>query len=69
MLPFASKLVRFLKTKTERTTNDFIPQKDKIKIAVTSGASCPDAVVDDVLNKILSFFNNSKNIEEVISEI
>jgi 4-hydroxy-3-methylbut-2-en-1-yl diphosphate reductase len=58
-----------LKTKTERTTNDFIPQKDKIKIAVTSGASCPDAVVDDVLNKILSFFNNSKNIEEVISEI
>ncbi len=58
-----------LKTKTERTTNDFIPQKDKIKIAVTSGASCPDAVVDDVLNKILSFFNNSINIEEVISEI
>ena len=58
-----------LKSKTERTTNDFIPQKDKIKIAVTSGASCPDAVVDDVLNKILSFFNNSKNIEEVISEI
>lgn len=58
-----------LKTKTEKTTNDFIPQRDKIKIAVTSGASCPDAVVDDVLNKILSYFNNSKNIEDVLSEI
>ncbi len=58
-----------LETKTEKTTNDFIPQRDKIKIAVTSGASCPDAVVDDVLNKILSYFDNSKNIEDVLSEI
>jgi 4-hydroxy-3-methylbut-2-enyl diphosphate reductase len=58
-----------LEAKTEKSTNDFIPQKDKIKIAVTSGASCPDAVVDDVLNKILSYFNNSKNIEDVLGEI
>lgn len=37
-------------------TSNYFPKKDKPKVILTSGASCPDAMVEDVMNKILSFF-------------
>ncbi len=47
----------------EKITEYFLPQKAQITIALTSGASCPDAVVDEVLNKLLSFYENAKSNE------
>ncbi len=44
-----------LSTKTIMETGSFLPDKDKINIALTSGASCPDADVERVLKKLLSF--------------
>lgn len=55
-------------TGTESETKDFIPRKDKVRIILTSGASCPDAVVEEVLGKILSMFNNARTIDEVADE-
>ncbi|MEO6695604.1 MAG: 4-hydroxy-3-methylbut-2-enyl diphosphate reductase [Ignavibacteria bacterium] len=52
----------------ELTTENFIPQRQPVKIILTSGASCPDSIVDEVLQKILSQFENTRNFEEVISE-
>ena len=52
----------------ELTTEDYLPQKEKVKIILTSGASCPDAIVDEVLSKILSFFKRTRNVDEVIKE-
>jgi 4-hydroxy-3-methylbut-2-enyl diphosphate reductase len=52
----------------EHTTNNYLPQKDKVKIILTSGASCPDAIVDEVLMKMLSYFENTKNVEDVTKE-
>jgi 4-hydroxy-3-methylbut-2-enyl diphosphate reductase len=49
-------------------SNNYIPEKDNCKIILTSGASCPDAEVEKVMNKILSFFNNIKSTEEVVSQ-
>lgn len=53
----------------EKLTENFLPGKNQITIAVTSGASCPDAVVDGVLNRILSFFGESRTVEEALSDI
>lgn len=54
--------------KKEKTTANFINEKEVVRIAVTSGASCPDAVVDKVINKILNFFPNKKEVDKVLEE-
>lgn len=56
-------------TKTESVFENFIPNKDLVKIIITSGASCPDSVVEELLLKLISYFKNISNIEEVISKI
>jgi len=56
-------------SKSELLTKNFIPVKDKISILLTSGASCPDSVVDQVLNKTHSFFEKTKSVEEVLREV
>ncbi|MEX2462786.1 MAG: 4-hydroxy-3-methylbut-2-enyl diphosphate reductase [Balneolaceae bacterium] len=40
--------------------------KTGVRIALTSGASCPDILVDEVLIKILSFFPDAKGLDQVI---
>lgn len=51
---------------SEIKTDNFLPSKDVVDIILTSGASCPDAVVEAVLRKIHSFFPTAKNVDEVI---
>ena len=43
-------------------------QENGLTIAITSGASCPDAMVDEVLLKLLSLFPGSAAVEEVLAE-
>jgi 4-hydroxy-3-methylbut-2-enyl diphosphate reductase len=58
-----------LKDKKEIITNDYIPETKPVDIILTSGASCPDSIVDQVLQKLLSFFDNTKTPEEVLEEV
>lgn len=48
-------------------TKDWLPDKEgPLRIALTSGASCPDVLVDEVLLKLLSFFEETSEIEDII---
>lgn len=55
-------------TKEELTTSPFLPETDPVKILITSGASCPDALVEEVIQKIVGFFDVGKSIEEITRE-
>lgn len=57
----------FHKRELESTEN-FIPAKLPLKIILTSGASCPDTMVEEVMDRILSFYTNTKSKEKVLSE-
>lgn len=54
--------------KEEVTTLSYLPEKRPVKILVTSGASCPDSLVEGVIRRIISFFDCSKTIEDVTAE-
>ncbi len=43
-------------TKSHLTSNDYLPNKEKVSIVVTSGASCPDSVIESVIDRLLSFY-------------
>jgi 4-hydroxy-3-methylbut-2-enyl diphosphate reductase len=57
-----------INAKQEIFTENYIPEKPQVKIVLTSGASCPDSVIDDVIQRFVSFFNNTKNLKSVIEE-
>jgi 4-hydroxy-3-methylbut-2-enyl diphosphate reductase len=64
-----NKILHFdFHTKVEKETDNFLPQKIPVKILITSGASCPDALVEGVINKLISYFSVNKTAEQTISE-
>ena len=52
----------------ELSTHNFLPVKEPVKIILTSGASCPDSIVDEVLQKIISLFEQVKSPDEVMND-
>ncbi len=43
-------------TKQEILTTNFLPEKEPVSILISSGASCPDAIVEAVISKLVSFY-------------
>ena len=54
------------RTKEEIFTHHFLPQKEKTRVLLTCGASCPDAVVEEILRKTVSLFPQAKPVDQVI---
>ena len=55
-------------TKEEILTTNYLPDKKPVKILLTSGASCPDALVEGVMNKLAGFYQAEGNIEQLLDE-
>ncbi|HWY11881.1 MAG TPA: 4-hydroxy-3-methylbut-2-enyl diphosphate reductase [Bacteroidia bacterium] len=51
------------------STTNFLPSKQPLKIVITSGASCPDSVVDGVIHKLNSFFTGVNSVENVLNSL
>jgi len=56
------------RSKKEKVTTNYLPEMQPVKIILTSGASCPDALVEGVINKLISYFPVSKTMEQLIRE-
>jgi 4-hydroxy-3-methylbut-2-enyl diphosphate reductase len=50
-------------------TNNFFPDKKPLKIVITSGASCPDSLLDEVMLKINSFYSEVKDVETALKDL
>ena len=57
------------KTKSEMITSYYLPNDQPVRLLLTSGASCPDALVEGVIRKLADFFPAGKSIEEVMNQI
>ncbi len=55
-------------TKQQLTTPGFLPSKQPVKILLTSGASCPDALVEGVISKLVSLCNASQNMQQLMQQ-
>ena len=54
--------------KQKRITMDYLPEHRPVKIVLTSGASCPDTLVDRVMLRLLEFFPDARSVESMIAE-
>lgn len=55
-------------TAEEELNNNFLLEKEPLNILITSGASCPDALVENVIQKITCYFKNAKNLAAVMEK-
>jgi 4-hydroxy-3-methylbut-2-enyl diphosphate reductase len=55
-------------TKQEILTSNYLPAKEPLNILITSGASCPDAIVEAVINKLTGFYSLKKDKEQLLRE-
>ena len=56
-------------TKEELKKENWLPAKKPVKILLTSGASCPDALVEGVINKLASLYNAKYDIETLLNKV
>jgi len=56
------------RTHEEYIKADYLPQQANVRILITSGASCPDAIVEESIEKLNSFFPGSKSLTSVGAE-
>ncbi|HUM98493.1 MAG TPA: 4-hydroxy-3-methylbut-2-enyl diphosphate reductase [Chitinophagaceae bacterium] len=56
-------------TKEELSKVNWFPETRPVKILLTSGASCPDALVEGVINKLVNISNTHYQLDEIINTI
>jgi 4-hydroxy-3-methylbut-2-en-1-yl diphosphate reductase len=54
---------------TEKETAVFLPEKKPLRILISSGASCPDAMVEAVIEKIVAMKNSTEKLLRLKKEL
>ena len=52
-----------------RLSDHYLPRREPVRIVLTSGASCPDTIVDNVMLKLLEFFPGSRAVDDVLQQL
>ena len=56
-------------SKSEQLTKNFLTDKKPATILITSGASCPDALVEGIINKLKNIFEVDRSGEELLETL
>jgi 4-hydroxy-3-methylbut-2-enyl diphosphate reductase len=51
------------------TTREWLPSKEKVRILVSAGASCPDAMVEAVLVRVADLFPSASRLPDVVQPV
>lgn len=64
-------LIRHFDFHTKRLleTRDWFPGRRPVDIVLTAGASCPDALLDQVVRKITAWFPDARPIDEALNDV
>ena len=57
-----------LHTHTEQLTIGYLPDAEMTRIMITSGASCPDALVERVIERLVTITGNESYLESIVKE-
>ncbi|HYG02179.1 MAG TPA: 4-hydroxy-3-methylbut-2-enyl diphosphate reductase [Chryseosolibacter sp.] len=52
--------------KEKKISFGYLPEKEEVRIILTSGASCPDTLVDRVMLRLVGFYGSANRVEEVL---
>lgn len=52
--------------KEKKVSMDWLPSKKPLKVVLTSGASCPDTLVDAVMLRVNEFFSGAASVEQMM---
>lgn len=69
ILPGNAMLHFNIHQKTEQLTENFLAYNKPVRILMTSGASCPDALVEGVINKLVGLFDVKKPAGELLQSL
>lgn len=58
-----------LHTKEVHTTENWLPEKKPLNIVLTAGASCPDALLDEVMRKVSAWYPDAVTEDEVLGRL
>lgn len=56
-------------TKKLLRTEGYLDKNKPVKILITAGASCPDAIVDDVIQRVTEVANESFDLEDILEQL
>lgn len=57
-----------VQTRTQIISTEWLHYAPPVRILLTAGASCPDILLDEVIQKVVSCFGDVRAVEEVLSD-
>jgi 4-hydroxy-3-methylbut-2-enyl diphosphate reductase len=58
-----------LETRSLATQRPWLPAERPVDVVLTCGASCPDAILDDVLRRVVSFMPDARSLDHVLTSL
>src|SRR5258708_6266802 len=55
-------------SRTEKRQTNWLPERRPVRMLISSGASCPDALVESVIRKVAGYYDAAEKVESMVAE-